>query len=394
MNATRRTVLIAGALSAITALSFSSAVFAASDLVEVQSLNAANKPITVAVPKNPQRIAVADFSVLDTLDHWGLGERIVALPQTTALPYLPQYFKKSKKVTNLGTLKEIDLEGLMAAEPDVIFISGRLAKKYDELSKIAPVVFMTADHEKGTFKSFSDNLMNLAKIFGKEAAAQADIDHFTGRIDRIRAASAGKTAVVGLVTSAHFNLLGNKARCALIGNEFGFQNVAQNANANHGNEASFELLLKLNPDYIFVLDRDSAIARQSCGRRDEQRACRPHESQSGRSHCLSLCRLLVPRRRRLHLDEPAVPGHRKSTRPYEVIFWKIPCRSPAVVFLSSPAPLRSSVSLAFRSKHLPLNSLSPRSAPTRSSLPFRFLRIPSVLPFWNTPSSKTFRYLA
>ena len=277
MNATRRTVLIAGALSAITALSFSSAVFAASDLVEVQSLNAANKPITVAVPKNPQRIAVADFSVLDTLDHWGLGERIVALPQTTALPYLPQYFKKSKKVTNLGTLKEIDLEGLMAAEPDVIteiytlslhdalpiliFISGRLAKKYDELSKIAPVVFMTADHEKGTFKSFSDNLMNLAKIFGKEAAAQADIDHFTGRIDRIRAASAGKTAVVGLVTSAHFNLLGNKARCALIGNEFGFQNVAQNANANHGNEASFELLLKLNPDYIFVLDRDSAIAR-------------------------------------------------------------------------------------------------------------------------------------
>ena len=187
MNATRRTVLIAGALSAIPALSFSSAVFAASDLVEVQSLNAANKPITVAVPKNPQRIAVADFSVLDTLDHWGLGERIVALPQTTALPYLPQYFKKSKKVTNLGTLKEIDLEGLMAAEPDVIFISGRLAKKYDELSKIAPVVFMTADHEKGTFKSFSDNLMNLAKIFGKEAAAQADIDHFTGRIDRIRA---------------------------------------------------------------------------------------------------------------------------------------------------------------------------------------------------------------
>lgn len=261
MNATRRTVLIAGALSAITALSFSSAVFAASDLVEVQSLNAANKPITVAVPKNPQRIAVADFSVLDTLDHWGLGERIVALPQTTALPYLPQYFKKSKKVTNLGTLKEIDLEGLMAAEPDVIFISGRLAKKYDELSKIAPVVFMTADHEKGTFKSFSDNLMNLAKIFGKEAAAQADIDHFTGRIDRIRAASARKTAVVGLVTSAHFNLLGNKARCALIGNDFGFQNVAQNANANHGNEASFELLLKLNPDYIFVLDRDSAIAR-------------------------------------------------------------------------------------------------------------------------------------
>ena len=57
------------------------------------------------------------------------------------------------------------------------------------------------------------------------------------------------------------NLLGNAARCAIIGNEFGFRNVAENANANHGNEASFELLLKLNPDYFFVLDRDSAIGR-------------------------------------------------------------------------------------------------------------------------------------
>ena len=57
------------------------------------------------------------------------------------------------------------------------------------------------------------------------------------------------------------NLLGNAARCSIIGNEFGFKNVAQKANANHGNEASFELLLKLNPDYFFVLDRDSAIAR-------------------------------------------------------------------------------------------------------------------------------------
>ena len=86
MNATRRTVLIAGALSAITALSFSSAVFAASDLVEVQSLNAANKPITVAVPKNPQRIAVADFSVLDTLDHWGLASASWRCPRPRRCP--------------------------------------------------------------------------------------------------------------------------------------------------------------------------------------------------------------------------------------------------------------------------------------------------------------------
>ena len=47
----------------------------------------------------------------------------------------------------------------------------------------------------------------------------------------------------------------------MIGNEFGFKNVAASANANHGNESSFELLVKADPKYFFVLDRDSAIAR-------------------------------------------------------------------------------------------------------------------------------------
>lgn len=39
----------------------------------------------------------------------------------------------------------------------------------------------------------------------------------------------------------------------------------------------------------------------------------------------------------------------------------------AANFLSSPAPLRSSVSLAFRSKHLPLNSLSSVGADKKFS---------------------------
>lgn len=258
---TRRTLGVA-ALSAVSlALLPTSPAFGA-ETVEVNSLNGKNQPVKVTVPKDPKRIAIADYAVLDTLDHWGLAkDRIVAITQTTALPYLPQYFKKSSKVRNIGTLKEIDFEGLMAAEPDVIFISGRLQKKYDELSKIAPVVYMTIDRTKGTFESFADNHMNLAKIFGKESEAKADIAHFQGRIEKIRAASEGKTAIVSLVTSSHVNLLGSQVRCAIISNEFGFKNVAQDANANHGNEASFELLLKLNPDYFFVLDRDSAIAR-------------------------------------------------------------------------------------------------------------------------------------
>ena len=250
--------LLSLALSAFAALTLSQAV--AAD-VTVDSLNEKTQPVKVEVPENPQRIAVIDFAVLDVLDHWNLTDKIVAMPKATSVPFLSKYFEKNDKVADIGTLKEVHMEALMASQPDIIFISGRLAKKYKELSRIAPTVYMTTDRTLGSIKSFEKNLMNLAKIFGKQTQAQADIAQFGDRAQAIRQAAQGKTAVVGLVTSAHVNLLGNSARCSLIGNEFGFQNVAAQANANHGNESSFELLHKLNPDYFFVLDRDSAIAR-------------------------------------------------------------------------------------------------------------------------------------
>ena len=56
-------------------------------------------------------------------------------------------------------------------------------------------------------------------------------------------------------------MLGLKSKGSLIGNEFGFKNIAHGANTDHSSESSFELLVKLNPDFIFVCDRDSAISR-------------------------------------------------------------------------------------------------------------------------------------
>ncbi len=233
----------------------------AADMMTLDTLDGRMKPKTVQVPADPKRIAVLDVAVLDMLDRWNLGDRVVSLPKTTAVPFLSKYYDPKNGIANVGTLKEINMEALMASEPDVIFISGRLVKKYDELSRIAPVVYMTTDRTIGTLESFRRNMANVAQLFGREAEAQATYEQFKSRADAIRKVAEGKTALVGLVTASHVNLLGNAARCSLIGNEFGFKNVAEKANANHGNESSFELLLKLNPDYFFVLDRDSAIAR-------------------------------------------------------------------------------------------------------------------------------------
>ena len=88
---------------------------------------------------------------------------------------------------------------------------------------------------------------------------------FDARIDTLAQFTQGKNAIVGMTTSGSFNVLGNDGRCSIIGKEIGFENVGVDANidtSTHGNEASFEYIVQKNPDYLFVMDRDAAIATE------------------------------------------------------------------------------------------------------------------------------------
>ena len=161
-----------------------------------------------------------------------------------------------------GTIKEADLEAVMSCEPDVIFIGGRLASSYDALSEIAPVVYLSTDTEQGVVESVRKNANTIASLFGLEEEVDSLMVDFDSRIAALAEFAEGKTAIVGLVTSGGFNVLGNDGRCSMICREVGFENIGVDAEidtATHGNEASFEFVVEKDPDYIFVLDRDAAI---------------------------------------------------------------------------------------------------------------------------------------
>lgn len=248
---------LAGCGSSTAGGSASSAEQGEPELVTVFTSNG-KEIVDIDVPFDPQRVAVLDLAALDLLDSWGLGDRVVGMPKASRITYLTDY-NDNQTIANYGTLKEVDMEALMSSQPDIIFIGGRLAGEYDNLSEIAPVVYTTTDHEIGYMQSLKNNVMNIAAIFGAEEKAAQQLSAFDGRIDALSEAAAGKTAVIGMVTSANFNALGNKSTGSVIGKEIGFKNLADNVDSTHGDSSSFELLLKLNPDYIFVIDRDTAI---------------------------------------------------------------------------------------------------------------------------------------
>ena len=235
---------------------------AAPETVSVSSLNASKETFTVEVPYDAQRIAVLDMASLDILDALGVGDRVVGSAKTT-LSYLQDYM--TEDVAQLGTIKEADLEAVMACEPDVIFIGGRLAESYDALSEIAPVVYLSVDTELGVVESVRQNAANVAAIFGLESKVEDLMAGFDSRIAALADAAEGKTAIVGLVTSGGFNILGNDGRCSMVGREIGFENIgidAAAATSTHGNESSFEFVVEKDPDYMVVLDRDAAIATE------------------------------------------------------------------------------------------------------------------------------------
>lgn len=228
--------------------------------VTIQSLNGSKQTVELTVPYDPQRVAVLDMASLDILDALDLGDRVVGSADTS-LDYLHSYVT-DEAVANLGTIKEADLEAVMACEPDVIFIGGRLASSYDALSEIAPVVYLSTDTELGVVESVRKNTETIASIFGRQEQAGQLMTGFDARIEALRAFAEGKTAIVGMVTSGSYNVLGNDGRCSIIGREIGFENVGVDAaidTSTHGNEASFEFLVEKEPQYIFVMDRDAAI---------------------------------------------------------------------------------------------------------------------------------------
>lgn len=254
--------LLSALLAALMLLTLASAVAEETPAtVTITSLDASGAAVELEVPYDPQRIAILDMAALDILMSLGLGDRVVG-SASTSLSYLQDVVTR-EGVANLGTIKEADLEAVMACEPDVIFIGGRLSGSYDALSEIAPVVYLSTDSETGVVESVRRNATTIASMFGLEAQVEDLMAGFDERIAALHAFAEGKTAIVGLVTSGSFNVLGSDGRCSIISVEIGFENLGDSGvTSTHGNESSFELIVELDPDYLFVLDRDAAIATE------------------------------------------------------------------------------------------------------------------------------------
>lgn len=233
------------------------------ETITIQALNANKEKTDVEVPYNPQRIAILDMPALDIVDALGVGDRVVGSSKVT-IEYLTDYNPDDSNgaIMNLGTVKTADLEKVAACNPDIIFIGGRLSSVYTDLEAIAPVVYLGVDYGKGVVESTKDNAKTIASIFGKEAEVDSMFTEFQSRIDALNAVLNGKDVLLGMYNANALGLMGTASQLNIIVNELGANNlgetVGEEEKASHGEEASWETIITLDPEYMFILDRSTA----------------------------------------------------------------------------------------------------------------------------------------
>ncbi|WP_066319744.1 siderophore ABC transporter substrate-binding protein [Bacillus sp. FJAT-29814] len=209
------------------------------------------------VKKNPKKVVVFDFGILDTLDE--LGVEVAGLPQAT----IPDYLKKygDKKYTNLGSLKEPDFEAIHAMKPDVIFISTRQAELYDQFAEIAPTVYIEFDYSK-YMDSFEKNMNLVGEIFGKEDQVAGELKEVKADIEALnkKAKAANQKGLILLANEGQISAFGPSSRFGLVHDVFGFGAADEKIEVStHGQVVTFEYIMEKNPDVLFVIDRNVAV---------------------------------------------------------------------------------------------------------------------------------------
>ncbi len=235
----------------------------------------------VKVPKDIKKVAIFDFGSLDTMDTLGVKVEIA-----TATQSIPKSIEKYKEgALDVGTLQEPNLEKLNEFKPDLIIISGRTEKYYDELSKIAPTIFVGLD-AKNYMSDLNKTVTNLGKIFGKEAEAANKLKELETEISEIKKETANfdKNILVLLTNDGKISAYGAGSRFGWIFTDLGLKSSDENIKAStHGQEVNFEYISEKNPDIIFYVDR-AKIAGGSKGGSDTLNNDLVLKSKAGQSN--------------------------------------------------------------------------------------------------------------
>lgn len=206
--------------------------------------------------KVAKKVVVFDMGALDTIDALGADVK-VGVPTSN----IPNSLSKYNNAENMGTLFEPDIEAIFNFEPDVIIIGTRQQDYYDQLSEIAPTIYVDLRAE-AFMDDFKQNTKNIAAVLGLSDKADKLLDEIDADIAdlKAKAENSRKNALILLTNDGNISVYGKGSRFGLIHDVLGIKTADSTIETStHGQSASFEYIAQVNPDIIFVVDRTVVV---------------------------------------------------------------------------------------------------------------------------------------
>ena len=211
-----------------------------------------------------ERIATFDLGSLDTLDALGASEQVVGIPKQVLPDYLSKY--NDDAYTDLGGLRDPNLETVAESEPTLILYTGRQGDWEAELEEIAPLL-NTSLQGDDYLAAFDDNVRQIAsKVEANERAEEA-LEELHAHIERQRQAL--DEALRVLVVTHNDGNLGLNTH-PVVHDVLGINTLEMPdsvTSVQRGNRTftplTMEAIGEINPDVLLVVDRSAAIGNDA-----------------------------------------------------------------------------------------------------------------------------------
>lgn len=202
--------------------------------------------VTVTVAKPAQRVISLAPHVTELLFAAGGGSHVVGVVSYSDFP------EEAKKIPQIGSNREVDLERIIAMKPDLIVIwrHGSSERQIDMLQKLGIPMFHS---EPQKLEDIADNVQKLGQLMGTEAVAGPAAADLRNRIAGLRSRYAKRPVVRSfyqvwdkpLYTLNGRHIVSDALR--LCGGENIFDKLAVTAPV-----VSVEAVLQENPEAIFA----------------------------------------------------------------------------------------------------------------------------------------------
>lgn len=222
------------------------------------SVQHAKGQATVAL--KPQRVVVYDLAALDVMH--ALQLPVAGVAKAEYPDYLKSYADAKYQVA--GSLFIPDYEALSRIRPDLIVVAGRSAAKYDVLAKIAPTLDLSVDG-KNLLGDMQRNVDTLASLYGKQAQGRQLMAKVRGEVEGLKALAAqAEPGLLVLAVNTSISAQPPGARFGLLLDVLGIEpRLAADASKPRGVPIKMEDIARLDPAWLYVIDRNAATGTQT-----------------------------------------------------------------------------------------------------------------------------------